>query len=73
MPASDPSAERVVELESLVMHLQSDVEALNAVVLKMQTELDTLKSSFGDLDQRLSSALDVEEAPDPRDERPPHY
>ena len=63
--------QRLIQVESVLMQLQHDLEQLNKAVLDQQAELTHLKSAL----DRLSTTL--EEGPaeprNPVDERPPHY
>jgi len=65
---------RLVDLESLVMHLQHDVETLNGVILEQQKDLTLLRTIINRLDDRLSRVGDAGEVRfDPVLEKPPHY
>lgn len=66
-------SDRLMQLETLVMHLQRDVEALNAVILDQQKQLDGFRGSVGRLDERLSRLDLAEPRFDPLLEKPPHY
>lgn len=66
-------SERVTTLEMLVMHLQHDLEQLNSVVLRQQTELQSLQRMFGRLEARFDRFEPHEDRRDPLEERPPHY
>ncbi|MFN0050737.1 MAG: SlyX family protein [Planctomycetales bacterium] len=68
-----PLADRVVELESLVMHLQRDLESLHGVMLDQQKQLDSLKRLIARLDDRVSRQGDTDEPRDLVAERPPHF
>lgn len=64
-------AERIAHVESLVMHLQYEVEQLSRAVLEQQSEISLLRSEL----RKFRSDLD-EPAAAPRDpvaEKPPHY
>jgi SlyX protein len=67
----DP-AQRLVDLELLLTHLQHDVEQLNAVVIAQQQELERLQRSLGKLQDRFDQSAEPEPR-DPLQERPPHY
>ena len=65
--------QRVTELESTLMHLQNDYDALNEVVLENANRLEQMSASIQRLTARLESASSD---PAPRkleDEKPPHY
>lgn len=64
---------QIVNLETMVTHLQRDVETLNQVVLDQQKQIDQFRSLLTRLDERMTR-LDVPGEPfDPGLERPPHY
>lgn len=73
MSSSRSLEERVVELETIVMHLERDVEQLNGVIVAQQAEIESLKKLVERLQSRFETALEEPEARDPREERPPHY
>ena len=67
-------AMRVVELESLHMHLQRTVEDLNQVVLAQQNRLDALERAVGALRESADELANArQEVRRPEDEKPPHY
>ena len=66
--------ERLIELETQLMHLQETVQALDGVVLAQQKQLETLEREI----KRLNIELGMmrEGAIEERslvDEKPPHY
>ena len=64
---------RLTQVESVLMHLQHDVEQLNEAVLQQNAIVDTLGKSLKLMDSRMG-ALEVEdEGPDPLQDKPPHY
>lgn len=70
--AENPDA-RVTELETLVTHLQHDLEQMSNVLLTQKGEIDALTRSVEKLERRLEV---LEQPPEERDlleERPPHY
>jgi SlyX protein len=73
MTQSAPLADRVVELENLVTHLERDLDTLNEVLLSQQKQLDTLGKLVARLDDRVARLGDDDEPRDPTEERPPHY
>lgn len=73
MPESPAQPDRVVELETLVMHLQQDLATLNGVVIDQQKQLDSLTKRITKIDVRVARLGDDDESRDPLDERPPHY
>lgn len=70
---SNSLEERIIKLETIVMHLQHDIEQLNAATLAQQKEIKSLKQYIERLQSRLDQADDDPEARDLREERPPHY
>ncbi|WP_296454561.1 SlyX family protein [Rubinisphaera sp.] len=67
----DSSLKRIVSLESLVTHLQYDLEQISKVVHNQQQKIDDLQRQI-DLwaEQNESEGFDL---PDPLQEKPPHY
>lgn len=70
MPEHPSDDARLVQIESLLMHLQRDVEQLSKALIEQQAELELIKRSLS----RVAAAMDSEpEVRDPALERPPHY
>jgi uncharacterized coiled-coil protein SlyX len=71
MIGPDALEQRLIQVETVLMQVQHDLEQLNKAVLDQQGELTHLKGAF----DRLTATL--EEGPaeprNPVDERPPHY
>ena len=71
MNAPDAKEQRLIQVETVLMQLQHDLDQLNKAVLDQQGELTHLKGAL----DRLTATL--EEGPaeprNPVDERPPHY
>jgi SlyX protein len=65
--------ERITELETVVMHLQRQVELLNEVVIDHRAALDVLKQQADRLEHQLEQTEESPEQRDPLDEVPPHY
>ena len=66
--------ERVTGLESTLMHLQNDYDALNEVVLENANRLEKMSSMIQQLTARLESVSSNDVAPRKiEDEKPPHY
>ena len=66
--------ERVTGLESTLMHLQNDYDALNEVVLENANRLEKMSSMIQLLTARLESVSSNDVAPRKlEDEKPPHY
>jgi uncharacterized coiled-coil protein SlyX len=71
MNGPDALEQRLIQMETVLMQVQHDLEQLNKAVLDQQGELTHLKAAL----DRLTATL--EEGPaeprNPVDERPPHY
>lgn len=48
---------RINELESLLAHLQYDLEKMSSVIIEQKKEIDDLKRQITRLDQRIDNAL----------------
>jgi SlyX protein len=70
---SDPKNDPLIDLESIVMHLQNDLEQMNNVILDQQREMESLNRKIQHLESRLDKTADSPEERDPLEERPPHY
>ncbi|WP_417392182.1 SlyX family protein [Gimesia sp.] len=64
---------RLTQVESILMHLQHDVEQLNEAVLQQNTSVDSLSKTLKRLDSRLGALEVDDEGPDPVQDKPPHY
>lgn len=71
MSSSDSAADRLTQIETLLMHVQRDLEQLNTAVLRQQAEIDALRGLVGRLETTLTDL--PPEPRDPQAERPPHY
>jgi uncharacterized coiled-coil protein SlyX len=70
----EPVDPRVVELETLFMHLQRTVGELDQVVLAQQKQIEALEQKFAGLEGDLNSLSgSVADERKPEDEKPPHY
>ena len=72
--AAKALADRVTELESLFLHMQRDLQALDEAVREQQQQLRRWQTRM----EKLASQFDAQEEDgrlrrDPLDERPPHY
>ena len=65
--------ERVTGLESTLMHLQNDYDALNEVVLENANRLEKMSSLIQQLTARLEAASTDTAPRKLEDEKPPHY
>jgi uncharacterized coiled-coil protein SlyX len=73
IPASDPRDERLVALELLVTHLESDLGALNSALLAQQKQIDALRGVINRLESRVTQRVDEDDPRELKEERPPHY
>jgi SlyX protein len=73
MSASEPVDARVIELETIVAHLQHTLDQINDVVLRQQSEIDELRQLLGRFESRLAEFAESPEKRDAAQERPPHY
>lgn len=73
MDLPEPLSERMVALESLVTHLQYDVEKMNEAILDQQTQLGVLKRGLERLKDQLSDASSGADSDGLPQEKPPHY
>jgi len=72
MEPLDSLSDRLVRVETTLMHLEHDFEQLHEVVLSQSRQIEDLRRSL----ERLQSLLDQEgpaEVRDPAAEKPPHY
>ena len=73
LPTQEELLSRLNQVESILMHVQHEVEQLNDAILQRNTELDLLSRSMKLLDSRLGVLEEEDEGPDPGLEKPPHY
>ncbi|QDT30745.1 Protein SlyX [Gimesia panareensis] len=64
---------RLTQIESVLMHLQHDVEQLNTAILHQNDVLDSVSKSMKLLDTRIGELEGDDEGHDPYQEKPPHY
>ncbi len=64
---------RFSELESVLMHIQHDVEQLNEAILHQNKIVETLSKSMKQLDSRIGNLEIDDDTQDSYDEKPPHY
>lgn len=65
--------ERLTAIESLLTHLQFDVEQLNGAILDGRRDLDALRRELESLRGQLELLESPAESRDPTQEKPPHY
>jgi SlyX protein len=73
MSSAEGLPDRVQQLEMMLMHLQHDVEQLNAVILSQQNEIRALRALVERFEGRLEDAMRDPEVRDLEAEKPPHY
>jgi len=70
---SSDQEERLIALESAVMHLQHEFELVNTIVLEQQKQLGSITQLLRRMDAQLDNLSSPSEKFDPKAERPPHY
>ena len=66
-------SERLTAIESALMHLQHEVEQLNAAVLGQQRDIDGIRKELERLTGHVERLEQDPETRDPKAEKPPHY
>ena len=66
-------ADRIINLEMAVAHLEHELGQMHSVLLAVQTELKASRDQISKLERRVILASEPHEDRDPLDERPPHY
>ncbi len=74
MQPTEPMADRLVRLESALMHLEHDVEQMHQAIVLQQREIDALRRAL----ERFEATWERQERlsveiRDPAAEKPPHY
>lgn len=74
MESNDPANDRLVRIETALMHLTHDVETMQQAIIAQQREVDALRRTL----DRVQAGREREEgllpeSRDPESERPPHY
>lgn len=72
MTPSEPDP-RIVQLESVVAHLQHDLEQMHEAILSLHAELRGSHDKLARLERRMLLLAEPPEQRDPGLERPPHY
>jgi len=73
MSETSLSAERLTSIETLLMHMQHELEQMNAALVGQQRDVDALRK---DLERLRGDIERIELGPETRDpklEKPPHY
>lgn len=67
------TADRLTAIESVLMHLQHDVEQLHEALVGCRRDLDALRNDVGTIRGRVEQLETGPEVRDPKLEKPPHY
>lgn len=67
------SEDRLTAIESILMHLQHDVEQLHESLVGYRKDLDGLRDEMGKLRGQVERIDLGPESRDPKLEKPPHY
>jgi len=65
--------ERLVRIESLLAHLQHDIETLSGTLTDHFQQLQKVNQRFASLERQLELLTQPENLCDPNAEKPPHY
>lgn len=65
--------DRLERIESVLAHLQHDVDSLNASLLNQYRRLQEFESRFARLESEIQVESDSADRRDAASERPPHY
>jgi|HubBroStandDraft_4_1064222.scaffolds.fasta_scaffold635188_2 uncharacterized coiled-coil protein SlyX len=72
--SGDLPADRLVRIESALMHLSHDVEAMHGAIVSQQREIDGLRRTLEKLQSMWEREVGLTpEIRDPAAEKPPHY
>ncbi len=72
-PTAEELTARIVDLESVIAHLQYDLERMSSVIVAQGAELERLGGRLAKLDEELVRMSDEEKPASSVDEKPPHY
>ncbi|MFK7767770.1 MAG: SlyX family protein [Mariniblastus sp.] len=73
MDPNEHNAKRLTNLETSLMHLQSDYDSLNEVVLDNARRLDKMAAMLQRLTEKFEAASEPVQERNAEDEKPPHY
>ena len=73
MSAAESLSDRILALETVVSHLQHDVEQMHIVMLAQRGEIQSLQALIESFQGRLEEATKEPEQRNAEEERPPHY
>lgn len=69
----DEPAERLTAIETLLMHMQHELEQMNGALLGQQRDMDALRKELERLRGDVERLETGPESRDPKLEKPPHY
>ena len=72
-PALVELTERLLRIETVVAHLQHDVDLFNASLSNHFRRIQEMDARFSRIEQEIQLAAQEPEKRDPAAERPPHY
>ena len=64
---------RFIDIETKLSYQESLLDQLNSIIIKQQAELDMLKRSLKNLQERISVLNEISSETINADEHPPHY
>lgn len=70
---TDTTQERLVEIETKVLHQESMLEDLSAVMYRQQLTIDSLEKKITLLEKQLRESTAINTDVGPHAEKPPHY
>jgi len=65
--------DRIIHLETVIAHLQHDLEQMHQALVSMHLELKGNKDQMARFEQKLQQLAEPPEIRDAKEERPPHY
>ena len=64
---------RFIDIETKLSYQESLLDQLNSIIIEQQAELDMLKRSLKNLQERISVLNEISSETINADEHPPHY
>jgi len=71
MTASQPHEDHLAKIETLLSHLQHDIDKLNDALISQQAEIDGFRRSLSQVESNVDQLSFPPQ--NPLDEKPPHY
>ncbi len=65
--------DRLIDIETKLSYQESLLDQLNSIIIKQQAELDALKRSLKNLQERISLLNEASSENNNINELPPHY